>query len=132
MRAEWSVDYRNQVCSSERVGDPWRGICLEEPWEYTTSLLHDNAASSRGTTLDWCNFSRPPVYVARLWVPIPVALFSHAEYRIFRMKASIIFGGKDAPGFPPLIAQTDVVEVGAEHLSKEKHMDGKKLLPVCA
>ncbi|KAI0075224.1 hypothetical protein K474DRAFT_1664490 [Panus rudis PR-1116 ss-1] len=63
-------------------------------------------------------------FAAMFFVPIPITLLPY-DSRFFNVQARVTFGDWD---FPPSVGFSEPLEVLIECLSKEQHMDGRKLL----
>lgn len=117
--AGFTVNYAGHSAPKNRLPteiSERRGICIESVWRtgpfpaYSSEL---EAAVPAGTS-----------YVLKFHVPVPVRLFKNgSESRFFKVKSKVTMGDWDMPSVP---AYSGVQEVLIEHLTKEKHMDGKK------
>lgn len=121
--AEFSVFYNGHSAPQSRVKNELaehRGICIESAWR-------TGPFSSLSSDLD----IQPPAgtsYALKFYVPIPARLFTTGrESRYFNIKSKVIMGDYN---LQPIPACSGIQKVLIEHLRREKHMDGKKGLPV--
>ena len=106
--AEYKTTYTGQRLREPEVltrMQALRGICIEPSWSYDHPAVEGGAGG----------------WMTQFWVPVPMHLFSRYEYRTFRLRAWVEFGGSQSP---KMTAYAGAVDVSMESLKKERHMYG--------
>lgn len=92
-------------------------VCVQGPWKY----VPDNRTPG-GVV---CH----PAFTLPFVLDVPKDLFDHVDFRLIRLRVAVAFECTDDGGrVRSLDIESPVVDFAVEHLRKERHMDGSKLL----
>ena len=92
-------------------------VCVQGPWQYVANANPPGARVTR------------PAFTLQFALDVPTDLFAHVDFRLVRVRAVAAFECTDDDGRTCMFeVESPVADFAVEHLRKERHMDGLKLL----